>query len=97
MTKLPLSPNPEEPEAPEENPSRLRATAAIRDGILAALGRPPSLYRVVVVGLWLNYYRVNVLVGSPLAAVEIRHSYFVEVDQAGLVLTSVPPLTRIYQ
>lgn len=97
MAKLPMSPTPDESEAPDEIPNARRPTAAIRDGILAALGRPPGLYRVVVVSLWLNYYRVNVLVGSDPATVAMPHSYFVEADQNGLLLTSVPPLLRVYQ
>ena len=71
-------------------------TAAIRDGVLAALGRPPGLYRVAVVPLWLNYYRVNVLVGPDATDVRVAHSYFVEAGTGGRILTAAPPVTRLY-
>ena len=97
MTKLPMSSPPDEPRASEETRAVPRPTAAIRDGVLASLGRPPGLYRVAVVPLWLNHYRVNVLVGTDPTAVEIAHSYFVTADEAGRILTTTPPLTRQYQ
>ena len=97
MTKLPMSSPPDEPRASEEPLNRPRPTAAIQSSVLASLGRPPRLYRVAVTPLWLNYYRVNVLVGTDPTAVEIVHSYFVAADEAGRILTSTPPLTRLYQ
>jgi hypothetical protein len=97
MTKPPMSPTPDEPQASEESRGRPRPTAAIRDGVLASLGRPPGLYRVAVTPLWLNYYRVNVLVGTDPTAVRTAHSYFVAADEAGRVLATTPPLTRLYQ
>jgi len=97
MTKLPMNSPPDEPRASEDTQERPRPTAAIRDGVLTSLGRPPGLYRVAVVPLWLNYYRVNVLVGTDPTAVEIAHSYFVTADEAGRILTTTPPLTRLYQ
>ena len=95
MTKLPMSPTPEESESGEWG-DRPRPTAAIRDGVFAALGRPPALYRVAVVPLWLDYYRVNVLVGTDPTAVRTAHSYFVVADDAGRILAARPPLTRLY-
>jgi len=97
MTKLPMSSSPDEPQAREEAHERPRPTAAIRDGVLAALGRPPGLYRVAVMPLWLNCYRVNVLVGTDPTAVQTAHSYFVTTDEAGRILATTPPLTRLYQ
>jgi hypothetical protein len=97
MTKLPMSSPPDEPQANAEGQNRARPTAAIQSGVLASLGRPPGLYRVVVSPLWLNYYRVNVLVGSDPTAVQITHSYFVTADEAGRIITADPPFTRLYQ
>jgi hypothetical protein len=90
MTKLPMNPSPDEPQ------ERPRPAGAIRDGVLAALGGPPALYRVNVVPLWSSHYRVNVLVGTDLTSVEIAHSYFVTADETGRILASVPPLVRLY-
>jgi hypothetical protein len=97
MTKPPMSSTPDESRASEEPHNHPRPTAAIQGGVLASLGRPPGLYRVAAVPLWLNYYRVNVLVGTDPTAVEIAHSYFVAADEAGRILTATPPLTRLYQ
>lgn len=95
MTKLPMSPPPDEPQENADDPPH--PTAAIRDGLLASLGRPPELYRVVVVPLWRNHYRANVLVGTDPTAVRTAHSYFVTADAIGRILTIVPPLTRMYE
>ena len=95
MTKLPMSSSPGEvprDEVPEVQP---RPTAAIQSSILAALGRPARLYRVAVIPLWLNYYRVNVLIGSDPTAIQIAHSYFVQAE-GGRIITSTPPITRLY-
>lgn len=93
MTKLPISPGPQEPEPP---PAPARPTDAIRAAVLAALGRPPELYRVTVAPLWARYYRVNVLTGTDPTAVQIAHSYFLAADDAGRVVSAVPPLVRSY-
>ena len=97
MTTLPMSSPPDEPRASAETQNRPQPTATIQRSVLAALGRPPGLYRVAVLPLWPNYYRVNVLVGTDPTAVRIAHSYFVAADEAGRILTTTPPLTRLYQ
>ena len=96
MTKLPMSTPPGEPQTPTEPGPRPLPVGSIRDGVLAALGRPPSLYRVTVAPLWAGHYRVNVLVGTDLTLVEIAHSYFVTADETGCILTAAPPLARAY-
>jgi hypothetical protein len=97
MTKLPMRSTPDEPQASEQTHNHPLPTAAIRNGVLASLGWPPGLYRVTVVPLWRNYYRVNVLIGTDPTAVKIAHSYFLTADEAGRILTTTPRLTRIYQ
>ena len=69
---------------------------ALRDGVLAALGRPPGLYRVAVLPLWANFYRVNVMVGTGPTSALIGHSYFVEATDDGGIRQSTPPLARLY-
>lgn len=64
--------------------------------MLAALGRPPELYRVAVLPLWARFYRVNVFTGSDPTAVEIAHSFFLAADDTGRVVSVVPPLVRLY-
>lgn len=95
MTNLPMTP-PGEPRADDGERERPRPDAAIRDGVIASLGRPPQLYRVAVMPLWLNYYRVNVLVGVEATSLRVAHSYFVKAGDEGRILTATPPITRLY-
>ena len=96
MTKPPPSPTPGEAQTSEGPRDRPRPISTIRAAILTALGQPPGLYRVKVVPLWLNYYRVNVLIGTDYTSVQIGHSYFVVADEAGRILTATPSVTRTY-
>ena len=70
--------------------------AAIGAAVLAALGRPARLWRVAVLPLWGDYYRVNVLTGEDPTAVQIPNSYFVTADAAVAVLRSEPPIQKLY-
>ncbi len=96
MTTLPMSSPSDEPRADEGARDRPPPTTALQSTLLAVLGRPPGLYRIAVLPLWLNYYRVNVLIGEDPTAVRIAHSYFVEADDGGRIVTAVPPVTREY-
>ena len=69
---------------------------AIRAGVLAALGRPGGLYRVAVLPLWGDHYRVNVVTGVDPAAARIPHSYFLAADARGNIIEAVPPIIRLY-
>jgi hypothetical protein len=69
---------------------------AVLRSVLAALGRPPDLFRAVVRPLWQNHYRVNVLVGTDLTSACIAHSYFVEAGASGEILSAVPRIIRQY-
>lgn len=96
MRKLPMSTPAREVEPGATPPGPRSPADAIRDSILAALGRPPELFRVAVVPLWTGFYRVNVLTGSDPTAVRIPHSYFVEAGDNGSVTSSTPPIVRLY-
>ena len=69
---------------------------AIRAGVLAALGRPDQPFRVVVVPLWGDHFRVNVVTGADPSSVRIPHSYFVAADGRGNILESSPGIRREY-
>lgn len=69
--------------------------AAIRAGVLAALGNPAELLRVTVQPLWGDKFRVNVWTGGSNGA-EIPNSYFVTADDRGTILTSEPPIVKQY-
>jgi len=63
---------------------------------MRVLGKPRDLFRVSAVQLWRNHYRVNVQTGADAVSVRIAHSFFVEVDENGNIVESVPVLERQY-
>jgi hypothetical protein len=69
---------------------------AIRAGVLAALGRPSRLYRVAVMPVWGDHFRVNVMTGEDPTSVRIPHSYFVSADGRGNILASTPTIRKEY-
>ena len=71
-------------------------TAVIRSAVLAAIGRPHNLFRVSVVPLWGDRFRVNVFTGDDPASALIPHSYFLAADARGNVIEATPPITRLY-
>jgi hypothetical protein len=71
--------------------------AVIRDNVMTRLGRPPRLHHVQARNLFGDTYRVNVYVGDDAASAKVAHSYFLEADGDGKILTSSPVLTREYQ
>jgi hypothetical protein len=73
-----------------------RVATAIGRGVMAALGKPADFYRVSVIRLWADTYRVNVLTGLDPSALTIAHSYFVTADDQGNVVRTTPPLARRY-
>lgn len=97
MPKAPTRPPGGEPQADGEARDRLPPDAAVRRGVLSALGQPPGLYEVAVRALWGNHYRVNVLVGPDSTAVRIAHSFFVETRDDGGIASSTPRITRLYE
>ena len=94
-TVLPLSPA-EQPDAGTPKAAAELRQAAIRAGVLKALGQPARLFQVVVKPLWDNNYRVNVVTGEHAASVNIPNSYFVTADDAGNILGSTPRLQKLY-
>jgi hypothetical protein len=96
MTKLPTRPPGGDPPPAGGKESRSTADAAIRTGVMGALGRPEDLYQVTVLSLWPGRYRVNVWIGADATSARVAHSYFVSADGAGKVLSSAPPITRLY-
>lgn len=82
------------PAAPPDG--RDQREGAIRAGVLAALGRPGRLFRVAVVPVWGDHYRVNVMTGEDPSSVQIPHSYFVAADGRGNILASTPAIRRVY-
>ena len=87
------------PDGPKPGPEDLTADtlrARIRVQVLRTLGQPEYLREVQVRPLWGQHYRVNVMVGGDVTAVTMAHSYFLEADDTGNVVTATPALTRVY-
>lgn len=64
--------------------------------VLRTLGQPAELQRVQVRHLWERCYRVNVYAGIDYVSAKVIHSYFVVADDAGAIVSSMPPVVRAY-
>ena len=64
--------------------------------VVDALGRPGDLFRVSVLPLWAEHYRVNVLTGPDAATAKVANSFFVVADGRGNIVRSIPPIARQY-
>jgi hypothetical protein len=73
-----------------------RLAVSISASVMKALGHPAELFRVSVVRLWGNQFRVNVQTGPDAVSARIAHSYFLTADENGQVLASVPAIARLY-
>jgi hypothetical protein len=75
---------------------RASVATAIRGQVLLALGRPADLFRVSVLPLWAEHYRVNILTGPDAATAKVANSFFVMADGRGNIVRSIPPIARQY-
>jgi len=96
MAKLPLIAPSTEDEMVQNFAASATPELTVQDAIITSLGRPPGLYRVAVLPIWQDHYRVNVLIGPDPTSVRIPHSYFVVVGHNGVIISSSPPLVRLY-
>jgi hypothetical protein len=94
-TALPMSPQGEPDAASKKNATQLRQ-AAVRAGILKGLGLPAQLFRLDVLPLWGNHFRVNVVTGPDASAVQIPNSFFVTTDDSGNIVGSTPSIQKQY-
>src|SRR5438045_4003027 len=70
--------------------------AVVRDKVMSELGSPTDLHRVQVRSLWANHFRLNVFIGPDAVSSRVAHSYFLEADGDGKILSSCPAITRAY-
>jgi hypothetical protein len=68
----------------------------IREQVIEALGKPIDLHNVQIRKVWMNHYRVNVIVGANAGSVRVANSYFVEIDSDGNVTAATPKITKQY-
>src|SRR3954452_8588792 len=94
-TTRPISPAGES-EPLQTTPAAELRQSAIRVAVLNALGQPAQLFRVAVMPLWANHFRVNVVTGPNAASVNIPNSYFVTADDLGNILGSTPRIQKLY-
>jgi hypothetical protein len=80
------------PAAVAEDLRQQTLDARIRRNVIGALGRPPGLFRVAVLPLWGDYYRVNVVADGG----EVAHSFFVEAAEDGTLMSTSPGIVRAY-
>jgi len=73
-----------------------RLEDVIGAGLMRVLGRPADFLRTTARLLWGSCYRVNVFVGPHVASARISHSFLVEADGDGKILTCRPPVTKVY-
>jgi hypothetical protein len=86
---------------PKEDATTARQRAewlacAVCVSVMKVLGKPRDLFRVSAVPVWGNRYRVNVQTGADAVSVRIAHSFFIEADEKGNILQSIPVLERRY-
>jgi hypothetical protein len=80
----------------EKRQARERLFGTIEARVMHALGRPPDLRVVHVRHLWLDRFRVNVILGPDASAVRVGHSYYLTVGEDGGILSASPKITRVY-
>src|SRR5688572_7534893 len=97
-----MSPKLEEPRSGEpkragpREPEGRPLEAVVRGRVMSELGSPPGMHRVQVRRVWGDSYRVNVFVGDDAASFKVAHSFFLQADGDGRVLTSTPAIARLY-
>ncbi len=94
MSKLPVA-QPDE-DARQDKKRAEQVADAIGVYVMNALGRPKNLFKVSVVRLWKDRYRINVQTGSDAVSTSIAHSFFVTADESGTIVESTPRITRLY-
>ena len=80
----------------QEKQHNRQLDTAIGQQVIATLGQPDDLHKVLVRRLWENHYRVNVFVGADEYSNKIAHSYFLVADGDGKIVSSTPKITKKY-
>jgi hypothetical protein len=70
--------------------------ALIGEQVIHVLGKAADLFKVQVRPLWANYHRVNILIGKDASAVTVSDSYFLKVDDEGIIVESTPQIKKRY-
>ena len=73
-----------------------RLGAVVAAAVMRDLGKPADFIRADARLLWGETYRVNVFAGPHLASARVAHSFFVETDGGGRILSAKPPVKKTY-
>jgi hypothetical protein len=70
--------------------------SVIAEVVLSRLGEPSDLHSGQVKRAFGDKFRVNVYVRAEEGSYRVAHSYFLQADADGNVLTSSPDISRLY-
>ena len=70
--------------------------SVIAEVVLSRLGEPGDLHSVQVKRAFGDKFRVNVYVRADAGSYRVAHSFFLQADSDGNVLTSSPAISRLY-
>ena len=70
--------------------------ALIRGQVVRSLGTPSDMLKVQVHPVGQDSFRVNVFVGKSASTARIADSFFLTADDHGNIVTSSPPIVRLY-
>jgi hypothetical protein len=88
------------PQCLQDKDNERRAQKVVEEMIGAQvihnLGKPVGFREVQVRPLWKNHFRVNLLVGGDAVSARVVHSYFLVIDDDGLIVASTPEITKQY-
>ena len=102
MEKFKKIPASKDEAAAMKQPPEPNHTAVIKSQVLARIGKPPRLDRIEICKQHNGKYRVNIWEQTePIkniavtSGARIRSSYYLKVSDAGEVIDSNPPLTKL--
>lgn len=70
--------------------------SAISQQVFSKLGQPDNLQSLQVRHLWNDHFRVNIFVGTDAASSKLAHSFFLNVNSDGNILSSEPVMKKVY-
>jgi hypothetical protein len=86
-------------EQPDDTEQVRREGREVRVGkrVILAMGEPDDRFQIQVRELRERRYRVTIYVGSDVVSARVAHSYFLETDDDGNIIKSVPKIKRRYE
>jgi hypothetical protein len=90
----------EEPKVKKEVKDESKSKSVINK-VFEKLGKPPNFFKSTVTNVYLNRYRVNIMVTKPSDLVGFKHaetsdSFFLHISPEGEIVYANPPIIRKY-